>query len=132
MKIGDRVGAIESADSCAVRMFGYGVYEGDHVRPDDLPGVFGSLAEIREAAIEANGPEKQWTEAQRRTFNWLASNPRIRLDSGDVVWGCQCWWGPEAEIKKTIGDRQVVIVSVPAENKTGPKPPATDPPPGDA
>lgn len=21
-------------------------------------------------------------------------NPRIDLDSGKVVWGCECWWGP--------------------------------------
>ncbi len=26
-------------------------------------------------------------------------NPKILLDSGDVVWGCECWWGPEAEVK---------------------------------
>lgn len=24
-------------------------------------------------------------------------NPKILLDSGDVVWGCECWWG-EAEV----------------------------------
>jgi len=23
----------------------------------------------------------------------LADNPKIRLDSGGVVWGCECWWG---------------------------------------
>lgn len=132
MKVGDRVGAMASAGARAVCMFGYGVYEGDHVRPDEAPGVFGTIAEIKESAVEVYGPEKQWTESQRRAFDRLVANPRIRLDNGDVVWGCQCWWGPEAEIRKTIGDRPVAIVPVPPENKTGPKPPATDPPPGDA
>lgn len=37
-------------------------------------------------------------------------NPRITLDDGDVVWGCECWWGPEDKIKDTIGERKVVIV----------------------
>lgn len=26
-------------------------------------------------------------------------NPKIKLDNGSIVWGCQCWWGPEEEIK---------------------------------
>lgn len=29
-------------------------------------------------------------------------NPRITLDNGEVVWGCQCWWGDEARIRKQI------------------------------
>jgi hypothetical protein len=34
-------------------------------------------------------------------------NPKITLDSGGVVWGCQCWWGSEEKIKKQIGDAKV-------------------------
>ena len=37
-------------------------------------------------------------------------NPRITLDDGRIVWGCECWWGPEEKIKKIIGDRTVEIV----------------------
>jgi hypothetical protein len=107
---------MDSADDKQVRLFGYGVFEGDHVRPDSAPGVFGTTAELRETAIEVNGPEDQWTDAQRAAFDRMARNPRIKLDSGDVVWGCQCWWGPEEEIKRTIGDREVVVVSVPEGN----------------
>ena len=116
MKIGDRVGAIRSADKDTVRLFGYGVYEGDHVRPDSVPGMFGTTAEARKMAIEVYGPESQWTDIQRLAFRRLCENPRIRLDSGDVVWGCQCWWGPEDEIKRAIGDRVVEIVPVPEGN----------------
>lgn len=39
-------------------------------------------------------------------------NPRITLDSGEVVWGCECWWGAEAKIKASIGDRETVIVAI--------------------
>jgi hypothetical protein len=33
-------------------------------------------------------------------------NARIRLDSGDVVWGYQCWWGKEDEVAAAV-QRQV-------------------------
>lgn len=39
-------------------------------------------------------------------------NPKITLDNGSVVWGCQCWWGPEEAIKSKVGDRKVNIVPV--------------------
>lgn len=29
-------------------------------------------------------------------------NPRITLDNGEVIWGCQCWWGDEARIKERL------------------------------
>ena len=37
-------------------------------------------------------------------------NPHITLDSGCIVWGCECWWGPEEKIKASIGERKVNIV----------------------
>lgn len=44
-------------------------------------------------------------------------NPKIQLDSGDVVWGYQCWWGPEDKIREHIGDRHVTIVPVVVQNE---------------
>ena len=38
-------------------------------------------------------------------------NPRITLDNGRIVWGCECWWGAESKIKEMIGDRKVTDVS---------------------
>lgn len=29
-------------------------------------------------------------------------NPQIKLDSGDIVWGCECWWGKEEDVKERI------------------------------
>lgn len=40
-------------------------------------------------------------------------NPKVQLDDGGVVWGCECWWGPEDQIKRKISDRAVVIVPIP-------------------
>jgi len=40
------------------------------------------------------------------------ANPKIQLDNGQIVWGYQCWWGPEEQIKKHIGERHVNVVPV--------------------
>lgn len=44
---------------------------------------------------------------------WGIPNPCIELDSGGVVFGIECWWGPEDRIKTMIGDRAVLIVPPP-------------------
>jgi hypothetical protein len=44
-------------------------------------------------------------------------NPRITLDSGEVVWGCECWWGSEEKVKESIGTRTVVLTSITEERK---------------
>ena len=78
-KVGDRVGAILSANATTVNLLGYGVYDGD------LEG----------------GPAP-------------FPNPRITLDDGRIVWGCECWWGAEEQVKASIGNRQVVMASIEA------------------
>jgi len=40
------------------------------------------------------------------------NNPKIVLDDGTVLWGVQCWWGPEEQMTAWIGDRNVVSVPV--------------------
>lgn len=44
-------------------------------------------------------------------FNF--DNPRIKLDNGEYVWGCMCWWGPEEQIKRTYDGFTFVTVPVP-------------------
>lgn len=89
-EIGARVGAIRSADRNQVRLFGYGVYDGDH----PSPSFFG-------IPLDEGDP--------------VLMNPRITLDNGWTVWGMECWWGPEADIIAMIGSREVIIVKTPAE-----------------
>lgn len=67
--VGMRVGAILGTEDNVVRFLGYGVYEGEEVPPD--------------------GP----------LHSMSLPNPKIKLDTGEVVWGYQCWWGPEQKIK---------------------------------
>jgi hypothetical protein len=78
VKIGERVGAILSADKNECRYLGFGVYEGDFI-PKEAVGFI------------AEAEKKQGM-----------TNPRIRLDNGKVVYGCECWWGSEERIKNEL------------------------------
>lgn len=77
-QLNERVGAFLSADKNTVKFLGFGVYEGEFV-PIEAVGVF--------------------AEALRE---YGATNPRIRLDNGDVVYGCECWWEGESEVQKRL------------------------------
>lgn len=76
---GIRVGAISHTEGETIFLYGYGVFEGHHV----------PTAEDRPAGWMGDA-----------IFEEKISNPRIRLDDGKVIWGCECWWGPEAEVQK--------------------------------
>ena len=41
------------------------------------------------------------------------ANPTITLDRGGVVYGFECWWGPESGKDKFIAGREVVYVDAP-------------------
>src|SRR5690554_833746 len=101
-EVGARVGAVQSADEVVVRVLGYGTMVEDYV-PDK--SVLGAAAE----------------ECRRHDL----SIPTIRLDSGHLVWGCECHWASEESIKKWIGDRRVIIV-YPRRFTRGTKPGATN------
>lgn len=66
-----------------MHLLGYGTYDGDMV-PDVQP--FKSMQ---------------------------IANPKITLDDGRVVWGFQCWWGPEERIKAMEATRTVVPATIP-------------------
>ena len=81
-EVGSRVGAIRDADGegSVINVYGYGVYEGDHIPPDDVGG-----------------------------YNFGFPNPRIKLDNGTIIWGCECWWGPEDKIQKKVAEYKTVV-----------------------
>jgi hypothetical protein len=90
VKVGDRVGCFLSVVRPKALLLGYGTYVGEEVPPNEgLGSLTGYLSGQRLA------------------------NPKIVLDSGDVVWGCECWWGPEEEIMAECATLdQVVEISV--------------------
>ena len=88
--VGSRVTAILEAKDGVVRSFGDGVYAGDF----DLPPQ----------AVGCNLGQK---------------NPRIDLDSGKTVWGCESWWGPcEAVRKRLPADWKWEIVDIDAHRES--------------
>ena len=46
-------------------------------------------------------------------YEHAMKNPKIELDDGSVVWGFQCWWGPEEQYEEMVAGREVVQVQVP-------------------
>lgn len=99
VKVGDRVGAILSSTATTVELLGFGVFDGEHEPP------FGPLGTTREEA-EAIVAEMKAAGQIPADFVW--TNPRITLDDGRVVWGAQCWWGPEDAVRARIAGLEVV------------------------
>lgn len=87
-KKGDRIGAIKKANKDKVWLFGYGVYD-EGIPPADPKGERGLVDFVHHAHV---------------------TNPKLILDDGTVVWGCECWWGLEKEVKKIIGDREIINI----------------------
>jgi len=85
---GTRVGAVMNSNDEEVNLFGYGVYVGDHT-PVEGVGLFAEMIRKRKD-----------------------TNPKIELDNGTVIYGCECWWGSEEGVKKDIGDRKINYINV--------------------
>jgi len=84
--VGTRVFAVRDCTKEELNIFGFGIYDGDFEHP----------------------------YAKRYDAPGL-TNPRITLDNGSIVWGCQCWWGAEErweEYKQRYKDRKIVVVPV--------------------
>ncbi len=88
-KVGDRVGAILGSKGDDVQFLGYGTYEGREVPPKT--GKNSLTCILNEAGME---------------------NPKIKLDNGDIVWGCECWWGTEDAAKEILEGRNIKDVRI--------------------
>lgn len=89
---GARVIAIQLIDGDVVYTYGRGTYTGYDKVPD------GAIVPL--------------------SFDGEYS-PRIELDRGGTVYGCQCWWGDEDVLLNRFYDKQFIIVE-PPENPRGP------------
>jgi hypothetical protein len=93
-EIGSRVFAISHSTCDSIYLYGFGVYEGDFV------------------PVEAAG----WLAKSARELEH--KNPRTRLDSGEVVYGCECYWGQEAQFAKISARLKIVNIDI-AEARRG-------------
>jgi len=112
---GERVYAVLSATAAEVSFLGFGVYVGDEVPPAPMGvvrAVFRATTweEFDRIVAEDTGGEPN--PAVRPT------NPKIVLDDGEVVWGCECWWGPETGYATFRGARAEKRCSIVAERKS--------------
>ena len=92
-KVGERIGAIFGSNKDEVKFLGYGIR-----LEDEIP-----VKGVTMMGIDMN-------EIGR-------TNPTLLLDNGDKVYGCECWWGSEEQVKKTLDadDRPTVIVDMQKE-----------------
>lgn len=99
MHLGERVGALYSLTSTIARLYGYGRYEGYKTPPKDAQGSL--VIQLAEHGI----PDHQ-----------------IVLDNGTILWGCQCRWALESEVRKKISGKKVIMVELGKENAHDTKP----------
>ncbi len=105
--IGRRVGVIRNTDQDTVYLFGYGTYQGSPIPPDD---VLEALWGISREALVKELAEVLAHEPTPEELDWYFGNPKLVLDDGRVLWGCQSYWGDEDRVREAIGSRQVVLV----------------------
>lgn len=113
---GFRIGATLDSNDHEVRLLGYGVYAGMAVPPDDLVFLGITRAEMREQyrqALVANRTDLS-PEEQEQLLLVLLQSPKLVLDDGQVVWGCECWWGPEEHVLRSIAGKTVRLVTIAA------------------
>jgi hypothetical protein len=122
--VGERVGAVMSADDKTVYLLGYGLYGGQQTPPAPYGmerAVFACETwEARDAALAAEFDAIHDKEVAAGRLpvtakGWIPPrpvNPMITLDSGDVVWGYECWWGTEDRVRVMCVNKRVVEVPV--------------------
>lgn len=78
LKKGDRAGAILGHGDGVVMLIGYGTYLG------------------MQYPLEAAGGRAEMLRKGNH------KSPAIKLDDGQVVYGCECWWASEDQIRRAI------------------------------
>lgn len=82
------VAVLGRGDDGVVRSFGTGRYAGMDCPPDDVM--------MRQFGRTVAGYR----------------NPKVVLDTGKTVWGCECWWGPAERVEKAFGPGPYALVDI--------------------
>ncbi|TXS58823.1 hypothetical protein [Streptomyces sp. sk2.1] len=109
------VDALRAADDAfMVRRIAESVEQGKQTQEEADRGIaeYRRLRLEREARRAAMTVDEQVTEL----LTQMDLNPRLDLDGGGTVWGCECWWMPEAEFDKRYSKHSVVVVPEPARS----------------
>lgn len=104
--IGKRVFAVSHADDDTVYSFGFGTHEGMQPRPGSGP-LWSDADKAFVRSVVADATDEEVDALLTR----LSLNPRIALDNGETVWGCECWWGAEDRYQDMVAGRTEVRVT---------------------
>ncbi|MFF1916158.1 hypothetical protein ACFVYE_32145 [Streptomyces sp. NPDC058239] len=107
-------GLREADDAWMVRNLDEAVGQGKQTREE----ADQNLAEYRRLRAERETKRAAMTvdEQVAELLTGMDLNPRLDLDGGGTVWGCECWWMPEAEFDKRYSKHTVVVVPEPARS----------------
>lgn len=97
---GMRVAVVQSIEEGKVHLYGYGVYEGDFPYDEES-------AEVPPVGLVSILAQKAGIE----------TNPRLKLDNGQTVWGCECWWCPIEKLKEEYGELEIVAADIDKDRK---------------
>lgn len=86
-----RVVALMSVTAEEVKIFGHGVYLGDFTPTEEEAKLHPNLEFVRMVGAE---------------------NPKIQLDDGNIVWGAECYWGPEEGFDNWLDARKLTTVNI--------------------
>ena len=84
-KIGSRVGALVSSKNGISIFLGFGAYVGDEVPEPAVGWMADALRELK------------------------VPNPKLVMDDGTVVFGCECWWGSAGKVWAMLKASKFVI-----------------------
>lgn len=77
LEVGDRIGTISHSEEDTIYTYGFGVYLGEET-PTEGVTFLGVPVKI--------------------------PVPKFKMDSGEILYGCECSWDTEADTKKIIRD----------------------------
>lgn len=83
---------IEKADT-EPRLIDPHVYYGGLVKAGELTRERADAEIARVEAADVEEKARPIADRARDLALSVGKNPQIRLDSGAIVWGCECWWG---------------------------------------
>lgn len=78
-----------------------------HTEPDQFEQ---RLAEVKRSQQERRS--RPLRERAHEILTKMAKNPKIELDNSDIVWGYQCWWGPEERFETWLDNRKINRVRI--------------------
>ncbi len=88
-KPGDKIFAVTHGDDDNIYFLGFGVFEGEEIPEEGTVGMMASLLRMREQ-----------------------KNPKLVLDNGDSIWGCECYWGPADQFRSFANMRKIISTNV--------------------